>query len=167
MTAEAPKTWELDGTTYTLAAIEPDELITAIENRFRELRKPPLEAVLAQWQSIKDNPEVKKFLLDKAYEEVVATQKPYDRDAVGRWIDSHEGVSWVLWYQTVKNHPDLKLETAQRWVIRTGIAEATRIRDAANKSTLAAAQAIREARGIPPDSSAEAQIPTGKGPGGG
>lgn len=132
--AEAPNEIRYNGKTYTIAPVHADELVRATEDHFRSRRLNPVDAILPELEKLKGFPEAQKHLVDLAYKDLRAGGKKYSREDLAAWLDTREGVSWLLWYQLHKNHPEVTVAQVETMVTELTFEEAIAKRDAANKA---------------------------------
>lgn len=132
---------EFEGKVYTMAEINGPELVHAVEDHYRATRLGPVEAILPELEKLKDFPVAQKHLVDLAYADLRSGAKAItaeERVKLGAWCDSREGISFLMWYQLKKNHPELTHLQVENMITLIGFDEAKKKRDAANAKMTAA-----------------------------
>lgn len=100
---------EYQGRTYIIGA--------ATQGDFRHLKQVVREKLGDPVQAINKldgltGPD-RRYLLDRAYEDMTAGVRPVSARAVLAWLEGEEGGAYMLWLLLRHNHPEVTLELAR------------------------------------------------------
>lgn len=134
MISENRQKFDWEGKTYAVGEIGIEEVFVKTEDYLRTQRRPPIDAILKEYESLSKHPELQSKLVDKAYEDLRDISQPIAREKVMKWIDTFDGYSFLLWLGVSKNHPEVTYEQAKKMLLGIGANEVKKMREELMKS---------------------------------
>ena len=144
-----------DGNRWILRALDPLHDFKEIEQHYAtEIQQGPIEAIMDELEKLRAFPRLQDRLVDRAYTDLKirpSERKPKTED-VQAWLDTKDGMFYVLWLCFRKEHPAMTLEQSKEILAKTAMAhisEMSKLVDLVNPQAAELADRVRAA-GIDP-----------------
>lgn len=129
-----------NGKVYTLGSFKPNELVVAVEKHLRAQMREPLETLKEMKKDA--DPQIFQAMMKMAWDDMKIKGSKLTRTHCADWMNTREGMQWILAYLFRKNHPEMTEELAGEIYFSMLEDEVQKLIDTANKEVIARANKL-------------------------